>query len=202
MVSGFAIPLCGSSNRPAIQDRSTQATQFSSSAPEPRNASFSCVETVKQFARHLGFSRQLALCRRESSCSLYQHRWACYHLWCSDTSRSVSNPSISKLADFLLFLWKEKHLSVLAIRGYRSTLSALFKYRLPDICANLALRDLLRSFELERPSAPVGPPSWDLVKILEYLRGPIFELLSSKPLQVITVKTLFLLPDKKRKEVK
>ena len=55
------------------------------------------------------------------------------------------------------------------------------------------MHDLICSFELERPSAPVGPPSWDLVKVLEYLPGPVFEPLSSKPLRVITVKTLFLL---------
>ena len=80
-----------------------------------------------------------------------------------------------------------------AIRGYHSALSAVFKYCLPDICTNFALRDLLHSFELERPSIPIGPPSWDLVKVLEYLRCPVFELLFSKPLRVITVKTLFLL---------
>ena len=64
---------------------------------------------------------------------------------------------------------------------------------LPDICTSFALRDLICSFELQRPSAPVGPPSWDLVKVLEYLCGPVFELLSSKPLRVITINILFLL---------
>ena len=155
------------------------------------------VETVKRFARHLEFShevaRQLALCRRESSRRLYQHRWSCYRRWCSDTGHSASRPSIFKLADFLLFLRKEKHLSVSAIRGYRSTLSAVFKFRLPDLSTNLDLRDLIRLFELEYSSAPVGPLLWDLVKVLEYLCGPVFEPLSSKPLRLITIKTLLLL---------
>ena len=97
------------------------------------------------------------------------------------------------LADFILFLQKEKHLSVSAIRWYSSTLSAVFKYRLPDICTSFALRDLIRSFELEHPSTPVGPPFWDLVKVLEYLCGPVFEPLSSNPLRVVMVKTLILL---------
>ena len=95
--------------------------------------------------------------------------------------------------DFLLFLRKAKHLSVLAVRGYSSALSAVLKFRLPDLSTNFVLRDLICSFELERPSAPVGPPSWDLVKVLEYLHGPVFEPLSSKPLRLITIKTLFLL---------
>ena len=81
-----------------------------------------------------------------------------------------------------------------AIRGYRSILSAVFKYHLPDICTSFALRDLICSFELQRPCASVGPPSWDLVKVLEYLHGPVFEPLSSRPLRVFTVKTLVLVP--------
>ena len=155
------------------------------------------METVKRFARHLGFSHevvlQLALCCHESSRRLYQHRWSCYRRWCAETGHFVSHPSISKLAHFLFFLRKETHLSVSAICCYRSTLSAIFKFRLPDPSTNFVLRDLICSFELERPSAPIGLPSWDLVKVLEYLRGPIFEPLPSKPLRLITIKTLLLL---------
>ena len=39
----------------------------------------------------------------------------------------------------------------------------------------------------------MGPPSWDLVKVLEYLRGSAFESVSSKPLRVVTMKVFFLL---------
>ena len=81
-----------------------------------------------------------------------------------------------------------------AICGYCSTLSAVFRHCLPNVCTNFALRDLLCSFELECPNAPVCPPSWDLMKVLEYLRDPVFEPLSSKPFRVITVKTCFCSP--------
>ena len=46
---------------------------------------------------------------------------------------------------------------------------------------------------LERPRRPPGPPAWDLVKVLNFLRGLTFELLPSRPLQVMTMKVLFLL---------
>ena len=39
----------------------------------------------------------------------------------------------------------------------------------------------------------MGPPSWDLVKVLTYLCGSTFELLASKPLQLVTMKVSFLL---------
>ena len=130
----------------------------------------------------------------ESSRRLYQHRWSHYHCWCLETGCSVSHSLISKLVDFLLFLCKEKHLFVSAIRGYCSTLSAIFKYHLPDLFINFVVRDLVRSFELGRPSASIGPPSWGFVKVVEYLRGPVFELLSSKLLRIIMIKTFFWSP--------
>ena len=60
-------------------------------------------------------------------------------------------------------------MSASAIRGYRSILSAVFKYHLPNICTNFALRDVICSFELQHPSTPVGPTLWDLMKVLKYL---------------------------------
>ena len=49
------------------------------------------------------------------------------------------------------------------------------------------------SCEIERPLKTAGPPSWDLVRVLEHLRGPVYKPLASKPLKVVTMKTLFLL---------
>ena len=77
---------------------------------------------------------------------------------------------MSELADFLLFLRVEKHISVLTIRGYRSTLSSVLKFCLPGLQNNFILWNLVHSFELERPLRPVSPPAWDLVKVLLFLR--------------------------------
>ena len=69
----------------------------------------------------------------------------------------------------------------------------MFKFKLPDLSSVFILRDLVCSFALACPPTPVGPPSWDLVKVLEYLRGPSFEPLASQSLRTVTLKTLFLL---------
>ena len=79
------------------------------------------------------------------------------------------------------------------IKGYHSTLVSIFKFRLPELLNSFILRDLIRSFEVERPRRPVGPPLWDLVKVLTYLRGSTFEPLSAKPLHLVTMKVAFLL---------
>ena len=104
----------------------------SSSAPR---ALTSCVETVQRFARELVVSRavarQLAQCHRPSSQRLYQHCWQCYREWCVTNGHTISSTSIPKVADFLVFLRKLKHLVVFSVKGFRSMLSSVFKFHLP-----------------------------------------------------------------------
>ena len=173
------------------------STSFSSVSSAAPRASASRVETVERFAREVGVSRQvaqqLAQCHRASSQRLYQHRWKCYRQWCASQGHTVSTPSIIKIADFLFFLRKEKGLSVSSIKGFRSMLSSVFKFRLMDIQDSFILKDLLRSFELERPPRSPNPPSWDLVKVLAFLRDARFEPLASCDFQFLTMKVLFLL---------
>ena len=106
---------------------------------------------------------------------------------------TVLSPSIAKVADFLLFLRKKKHLSISSVKGFRSMLSSVFKFRLPEIQDSCLLHDLFRSFELESPSRSPNPPAWDLVKVLHFLRSSVFEPLTSRDLCVVTMKVLFLL---------
>ena len=137
-------------------------------------------------------SRQLANCHRPSSQRLYQHRWLAYRRWCR-----------SKVIRCLLLLWRrlqifsslfcDRGLSVSSVKGFRSMLTSVFKYRLPEISDLFLLRDLIRSFELECPVRSPCPPTWDLCRVLDYLRGPVFEPLASKDLRVVTCKVLFLL---------
>ena len=104
----------------------------------------------------------------------------------------MSSPSVAKIVDFLLVLRRDKGLSVSAVKGFRSVLTSVFKYRLPKLFDHFLLRDLIRSFELERPVRSPCPPTWDLCRVLEYLRGPVFEPLASKDLRTVTCKVLFL----------
>ena len=165
-------------------------------SPEPPKASTSCVETLKRFARAAGFSsdvaRRLTRARRGSSLRIYQSKWSLYRRWCFDKGHSVSNPSIPKVAEFLLWLWRSKGLSLSAIKGYRSMLSAVFKFRLPDLGEHHVLRSLLRSFAIERPRKSIVPPPWDLDAVLRHLMSDAYEPLSSQSLRSITKKTLFL----------
>ena len=82
---------------------------------------------------------------------------------------------------------------MVSIRGFPAALSSVFKFVLPEVRDSFVLRDHIRSFELECPLSPVGPPSWDLLKVLSFLRGGSFEPLLSCSLRQLTMKVLFLL---------
>ena len=94
--------------------------------------------------------------------------------------------------DFLFWLRRSRRLSVSAVMGYRSMLSAVFKSILPEISTSPILHDLLHSFQVEAPVRQVRPPSWDLLTVLNFLRSSPFEPLSNASLRDITRKTLFL----------
>ena len=76
---------------------------------------------------------------------------------------------------FLLFLHQKKGLSLSCILGYRSMLSTVFRYRLPEIATSPVIRDLLRSFFVGRPRRLVSPPDWNLDVVLKYLMIAQFE---------------------------
>ena len=128
---------------------------------------------LKREARHAGFSahvgKQVTFSRRASTQLAYQAKWSVYRRWCSSKVHSVSRPSVPKVADFLPFLWKERKLSLSAVKGYRSMLSSVFRSRLPEVSSHPMLRDLLRSFSIERPRVVSSFPSWDLDVVLRSL---------------------------------
>ena len=126
--------------------------------------------------------------RRPSSRAGYQAKWSIYRRWCTSEGHSISRPYLSKIADFLFWLRRSKKLSVSAVMGYRSMLSAVFRSVLPKISTSRCFttcyilfvwKHLLDLFLL-------------LLKVLEYLKSPVFEPLHQSSLRDLTRKTLFL----------
>ena len=153
--------------------------------------------TLKRFTRAAGFSsavaEQSSLARRPSLRAIYQVRWSIYRSWCHDNGHSVSRPTLAKVADFHYWLRFTRGLGVSSLRGYRSVLSAVFRFHLPSLSSDPVIRDLLRSFRLSSAERVLRPPAWDLSKVLTYLVSPAFEPLSQASFRALTLKTLFLL---------
>ena len=195
MVSGAARAADSASSFSSVSvGLPTSATRQEVSS-EPVHASSSCVETLRRFARASGFSlrvaRRLGQERSQSSVANYQSKWLTYRRWCSDKGHSVSHPSVSKVADYLVWFWEDQGLSLSSVKAHRSMLSFVFRFKLPALGEDRVLQDL-RSFAIERPRRPQAPPSWDLDAVLRHLMSSAFEPLESVALRALTKKTLFL----------
>ena len=175
---------------------SVSAPVGSASSRSPQ-ASTSCLESLWRFTRAAGFSSgvasQVGLARRASSRTNYQLKWSTFRSWCCKKGHSIARPSVSKVADFLLWLYRCRGLSGSSIMGYGSMLSAVFRFQLRDLSSHLVLCDLLCSFRLAAPGRPLRPPAWDLAAVLTYLNSAVFEPLRVASLRNLTKKVLFLL---------
>ena len=121
-----------------------------------------------------------------AQCIIYRGR-------CHSNGHSVSCPTWAKVADFLYWLRYTRGLSVSSLHGYRSVLSAVFRFHLPSLSSVPVIRDLLRSFGLASAERVLRPHAWDLSMVLPYLVSPAFEPLSQASFRSLTLTTLFLL---------
>ena len=164
---------------PSTAEGSTQMAALPLLSPEPPLASADCLSYFERSARAFGFTstvaRQLARCRRASTRVNYQAKWSIFRARCHRLGHSVSRPTLPKIASFLLYLRRSLSLSYSCIASYCSMLSSVFRFVLPDLASHFVLRDLLRSFRLERPLSSSRVPPWDLSLVLSFLRGAPFE---------------------------
>ena len=159
--------LAGPSSNSAGPSRPPALALVSSSLPGSPSAQASCLETLQRFTRAAGFSSAVAeqslLARRHSSRAVYQVRWSIYRSWCHEQGHSVSRPILAKVADFLYWLRFTRGLSLSSLRGYRSVLSAVFRFHLPSLSSDPVIRDLLRSFRLSSGERVLRPHCLGLV---------------------------------------
>ena len=188
MVHGPSGTVVRYSHSAAKSQRSSKTAPLPSLSSKSAYASADCVATIKRFARQAGFSSTVA-----GQLAFRQARWGTYRKWCREFGHRSSSPSISKIAEFLTYLFKLKGAALSTIKGYRAMLSAVFKFPLPEISTSPILKDLIRSFEISSTRPLFPPPPWDLDKVLEYLSGPPFEPLAKASFLDKTKKALFLL---------
>ena len=197
LVSESLGALGGDSGPSSTPSRSAPSAPLSLLPSQSSRSSVDWVSYCERSTRLLGFSapvaRQLARSRRSSTRRNYQSKWLTYRTLCHRHGRSVSSPTIPKIADFLLYLRRSLGLSYSSIASYSSMLSASFRFLLPGISSHPVLHDLLRSYRIERPLPSSRVPPWDLSLVLSHLRGAPFEPLVSCSLHDLTWKLLFLL---------
>ena len=193
----------------------------SSESRNPVNSAFQSVPTQRPsqsepacmapraFAiQQAGFSEEVATRieapQRRSTRAIYESKWSVFIRWCEEHQVDFGSPSIKQIADFLLYLFQEKHLQPGTIDGYRTAKADKIGSGLVNIGKDENLTRLLDSFHRDKPKGRRGVPSSNLSLVLHQLTKPPFEPLRKASLKHLTFKTVFLLAlgsGKRRSEI-
>ena len=131
---------------PAIQSVTSQGPI----QPEPP-----CVAPRAAAIQQAGFSDEVAARieapQRRSTRAVYESKWSVFIRWSEANKVDFRSPSIKQIADFLLFLFQEKHLQPSTIDGYRMAIADKIGNEQVNISKDENLTRLLDSFHRDKP---------------------------------------------------
>ena len=177
---------------------SSDPTSFSSYSSEIGNIQPARLVVLQGGLEKAGFSKRSAerVCaaKRPSTQSLYNYRWNAWMDLCLEREIDPIDLSVMALADFLFFLFEEKKLAPVSVKGYRSAISSTLKHLSSvDFSSDHVLSDIIKSMELEKPVVSKVVPHWDLSLGLDCLKESPFEPMSSCSLKCLIQKKVFLI---------
>ena len=178
------------------------------SSPEPQQSEPTCLAPRACSIKQQGFTEEVATRieapQRLSTRAVYKSKWAIFVKWCDSHEVDFRSPSISQIAEFLLYLFKERNLQPSTIEGYRTAIADMVGNDRLAISKDENLSRLLDSFHRDKPKGRRGILSWNLSLVLHQLTKAPFEPLRKASLKHLTFKTVFLLAlgsGKRRSEI-
>ena len=114
------------------------------------------------------------------------------------------SPSLKQVANFLLYLFKERKLQPSTIEGYRTAIADMIGNDTVQFGKDESLTRLLDSFHRDKPKGRRGVPAWNLSLVLHQLTKAPFEPMRKASFKHLTFKTVFLLAlgsSKRRSEI-
>ena len=178
------------------------------SSPEPQQFEPTCLAPQACSIKQQGFTEEVATRiespQRLSTRAVYKSKCAVFVKWCDSHEVDFRSPSISHIADFLLYLFKERNLQPSTIEGYRTAIADMVGNDRLAISKDENLSRLLDSFHRDKPKGRRGIPFWNLSLVLHQLTKAPFEPLRKVSLKHLTFKTVFLLAlgsGKRRSEI-
>ena len=180
---------------------STQESGYSAvqrtSTQEPQQLESSCLAPRSCVIQEQGFTDEVAARieapQRRSTRAVYKSKWTIFVKWCDSHKVDFRSPSLSQIAEFLLYLFKERNLQPSTINGYRTAIADMVGNDRLNISKDENLTRLLDSFHRDKPKGRRGIPSWNLSLVLHQLTKAPFEPLRKASLKHLTFKTVFLL---------
>ena len=133
--------------RPSVPERQTSCG--------PRHVPLTRLALIRRSLQKKPFSAwasaSIASARRKSTRAVYDAHWKLFSEWCLRREIDPVNPSSRRIADFLLYLFDDKKLSLSSIKGYPLMLShTLAFYRSSQVSSDPAILELIRAIELKR----------------------------------------------------
>ena len=197
----------GALSAPTSEELGDSTVQRGSS-PEPQQSEPTCLAPRACSIKQQGFTKEVATRieapQRLSTRAVYKSKWAIFVKWCDSHEVDFRSPSISQIAEFLLYLFKERNLQPSTIEGYRTAIADMVGNDRLAISKDENLSRLLDSFHRDKPKGRRGIPSWNLSLVLHQLTKAPFEPLRKASLKHLTFKTVFLLAlgsGKRRSEI-
>ena len=130
-----------------------------------------------------GFSEEVATRieapQRRSTRAIYESKWSVFVRWCEEHKVDFGSPSIKQIADFLLFLFQEKHLQPSTIDGYRTAIYDKIRNGQVNNGKDENLTRLLDSFHRDKPKGRRGVPGtfpWFFINSRNLLLSPLGRL--------------------------
>ena len=178
--------------------RSTGTITGKVSASKSSNSSTSRMGIIKQSITDRKFSDEVAdhvsKARRASTRKVYDAKWKVFTDWANRRKIDPIKASPNVVADFLIYLFRDKKCQVSTIKGYRSMISNTLKFSSKsNIGTHPVLSELMKSFQMQRPVNRSLAQKWDLPFVLTYLCKEPFEPLNQASLIYLSMKTTFLL---------
>ena len=120
------------------------------SPQELESSESACLAPRASSIRRQGFSEEVAARikapQRSSTRAVYKSKWAIFVKWCDSNQVDFRAPSLKQVADFLLYLFKERQLQPSTIEGYRTAIADMVGNDLVHFGKDESLTRLLDSF--------------------------------------------------------
>ena len=146
---------------------------------EPQQFESACLAPRASAIQEQGFTDEVAARieapQRLSIRAVYKSKWSIFVKWCDSHKVDFRSPSISQIADFLLYLFKERQLQPSTIEGYRTAIADMVGNDKLNISKDENLTRLLDNFHRDKPKGRRGVPSWNLSLVLHQLTKTPFE---------------------------
>ena len=208
LVLGSSQHVCSDSSLPSKRGEPADPTVQSVSPQRSPRAQPPRLAPRASSIQAQGFSDEVATRieapQRQSTRAIYESKWSIFVKWCESHKVDFGSPSLTQVAEFLLFLFKEKNLQPSTIDGYRTAIADKIGCDKVNFGKDENLTRLLDSFHRDKPKGLRGVPSWNLSLVLHQLTQSPFEPLRKASLKHLTFKTVFLLAlgsGKRRSEI-